>query len=258
MSLKKPFLAIFSLGALSALALPLSAQVAEQAAREQARNLVRSRLHLKPDQFLQIHRDEELEQSLALVGRPGLFVYRLSRAGDEIKGEAVLHHILTDADPAYIVAVSSGDASMFRVHGFTDSRAEFERLIATKGMKVASSEQAESIANVYRDVNPENWSMTPISSLLDLKQAAERQCQTAPFDPYGKPFEDWWRQARPLYADVPFEETATPNEIGYRVEWSVLSAPGSDSCGGAALRATLEMGRNGEIGKLTLLPARAK
>jgi len=258
MSLKKPFLAIISLGALSALALPLSAQVAEQAAREQASNLVRSQLHLKPEQFLQVHRDEELEQSLALVGRPGLFVYRLSRAGDEIKEGAVLHHIFTDADPTYIVAISAGDASAYSVHGFTDSRAEFERLVTTKGMKVVRPEQAESIANVYRSVNPENWSMTPISSLLDLKQAAERQCQTAPFDPDEKPFEAWWRHARPLYADVPFEETARPSGIGYRVQWGVLSAPGSDSCAGAALRATLEVGRNGEIGKLTLRPARAK
>jgi hypothetical protein len=100
--------------------------------------------------------------------------------------------------------------------------------------------------------------MTPISSLLDLKQAAERQCQTAPFDPNEKLFEAWWRRARPLYADVPFEEAARPSGTGYRVEWSVLSAPGPESCGGAPLRATLEVGRNGEIGKLALLPVRSK
>ncbi|MCU1335796.1 MAG: hypothetical protein JWO19_1377 [Bryobacterales bacterium] len=260
MSFRKLFLAIFRVVALSAFAASVGAQVTEQAGRDQARNLVRSQLHLKPDQFLQVHRDEELEQSLAvIVGKPGVFVYRLSRTGDEIKEQSVVHHIFTDAESAYIVAVRADDASMYSVHGFTDSRAEFERLMTTSGPRVASSEQAQSIVDFYRDVNPENWSMPSISSLLDLKQAAERQCQTVPFDPNEKDFEAWWRHARPLYADVPFRETARPSsDNGYLVEWIVLSAPGSDSCGGAPLRATLKVGSNGEIGKLTLLPVRSK
>ena len=70
MTFRKLFLIIFGLAALSMLVVPTNAQTTEQAAREQARNVVRSQLSLRPDQFLGVPRDEMLEQSLAVaVGR---------------------------------------------------------------------------------------------------------------------------------------------------------------------------------------------
>jgi hypothetical protein len=50
-----------------------------------------------------------LEQWLAtVVSRPSWseFIYKVSQSGDEIKANAVVHHIWMDADPTYIVAVS--------------------------------------------------------------------------------------------------------------------------------------------------------
>jgi hypothetical protein len=38
------------------------------------------------------------------------------------KEHSVVHHIFTDADPTYIVAVGT-DGTMYRIHGFSDSGA---------------------------------------------------------------------------------------------------------------------------------------
>jgi hypothetical protein len=67
-------------------------------------------------------------------------------------------------------------------------------------VKISSPDQAEALADFYRDVNPERRLLTPATGLLDLKQAAERQCQDVPFDPNEKGFEAWWRHAKPLYS----------------------------------------------------------
>jgi hypothetical protein len=257
MSVRMMLLTISGALMLSALALPTSAQVTDAAAREQTRDAVRSQLHLKPDQFLGVQRDEKLEQLLATVaGRSeGLeFIYQVSQAGDEIKGNAVVHHIFTDADPTYIVAVSPADGGLYRIHGFTDSLTEFGKLMAATKVKVLSPDQAEAVADFYREVNPERRSMTQISGSLELKQAAERQCQAVPFDPSEKGFEAWWQHAKPLYSGASFKQTAARTSSGYAVEWIVLSSPGAGLCGGAALRARLEVGSDGRVGELTFVP----
>lgn len=74
-------------------------QMTEQAAREQATSTIRSELHLKPDEFLDVRRDEGLERVLAsVVARPSWseLIYKVSQTGDEIKEHAVVHHILMD------------------------------------------------------------------------------------------------------------------------------------------------------------------
>jgi hypothetical protein len=118
-----------------------------------------------------------------------------------------------DVDFTYIVAISPRDGSTYRIHGFglAESLAEFQRLMTSLRMQVSSPDQAESVAEFYRKVNPENQEgLTPILSLLELKQAAERQCQTVPFDPIEKKFNAWWKHAKSLYAQISFEQTATP------------------------------------------------
>jgi hypothetical protein len=232
--------------------------VTEQAAREQARNTVRSQLNLRTDQFLGVHRDEALEEVLALaIGRRvgSEFIYRVSPIGDEIKEGAVVHHVSTDADLVYVIGISAADGSINRIRGFPDSLSEFDNLMAAARIKVSGSEQAEAVAGFYRGVNPENLSLTPISSLIELKQAAERQCQTSSFEAGEEAFDTWWKHARPLFAHVPFTQTATHHGSGYLVEWTVLSsAAPSGSCGGAPLRARLEVGSDGRISKLTFSP----
>jgi hypothetical protein len=261
MNMRRLFSTIFGMVVLSALAAPANAQVTEQAAREQARNAVRSQLHLKPDQFLGVHRDEELEQLLATttIGwRAGqVFIYKVSPTGLEIRENAIVDHVATDVDFMRIVAVSSVDGSIFGIHGFglAESLAEFEKLMTALRVHVASPGQAESLAEFYRKVNPENYeNLTPILTLLELKQAAERQCQSGlnSFDADQKAFTAWWNHAKPLYAKVSFEQTAVPHGSGYFVEWFILSsAAPNGNCGGAPLRVRLEVSSDGHVGKMT-------
>jgi hypothetical protein len=253
-NLKKLFLAISAASVLSVVAAPMHAQANEQTLRDQIRSAVRSQLHLKDDQFLAVQRDEPLEQELAIVtGKPGVFLYRVSQAGDEIKEHRVVHHIFMDADPTYFVAVS-GDGGMYRIQGFSDSLVEFRRLIAATKVKVESADQAEAVADFYREVNPQRTSMTPITSLIELKQAAERQCQTSSFDTGEQEFDAWWKHGESLYAGLPFRQTARPNGSGYIVEWTVLSSSALGLCGGAPLRARLEVRSDGQVGKLSFSP----
>ena len=265
MSMRKLFSTIFGIAVLSTLLVQANAQVTDQAAREQASNIVRSELrttvNLKPDQFLGVQRDEALEQSLALaVGRAGsTFIYRVSPSGDEIKKDAVVHHISTDADFMYIIAVGSADGSAYRIHGFapTESLAEFERLMTALKVQVSSPDQAEALADFYRKVNPGNHEgLTPIVRLMELKQAAERQCQSGvkSFDAGEKAFATWWKRAEPLYGALPFQQKAVPHGSGYLVEWIVLSSPSGENCGGDPLRAQLEISSDGRVGKVTFSP----
>jgi hypothetical protein len=259
MSIRKVFSTIFGIAVLSMLAGLANGQMTDPAARELARNAVRSQLHLKSDQFLNVQRDERLEQSLAsAVGkRAGSeFIYRVSQAGDEVKEDAVVHHISTDADLDYIIVLGPADGSSYRIHGFADSVAEFEKLTTAVGVKVSSPEQADSLAEFYRTVNPENMPLAPISSLIELKQAAERQCHSGvkSFDTGQEAFTVWWNRAKPLYAAVPFQQKTVHHGSGYLVEWTVLSSPSGENCGGAPLRATLEVSSDGHVGKVTVSP----
>jgi hypothetical protein len=262
MSIRKLFSTIFGMMMLSALVVRANAQLTEQAVREQARNTVRSQLNLRPDQFLGVQRDETLEQSLALaVGRSAgsEFIYKVSPTGYELKENAIVHHFTVDGDYVYIIAISPMDGATYRISGFVDSLAEFAKLMTAVGEKVSSPDQAESLADFYRKVNPENHEgLTPILGLLELKQAGERQCQSGAksFGAGEKAFTAWWDHATPLYAALPFQKRAVTHGSGYLVEWIVLSSPSGENCGGAPLRVQLEVSSDGQVGKVTFSPLR--
>jgi hypothetical protein len=250
------FITIFGL-MVSASPLLVNSQMTDQAAREQVLNVVRTELHLGLDKFLQTRRDEALEQSLAtVVARPSWseFIYKVSEDGDEIKEHAVVHHISTDGDPTFTVAINPGSGSLYRIQGFKDSPAEFNKLMTEANVKVLTSDQAGAVAGFYREVNPQRAPLVPLSSLLDLKQAAERQCQTFPFNPNEKNFEAWWRHAKPLYADASFRQTLVRSGSGYLVEWIVLSSQAKGNCGGTPLRARLKVSSNGHVDEPAFAP----
>lgn len=265
MSIRKVFSTIFGIAVLATL-VRANAQMTEQAAREQASNIARSALHstvdFKADQFLGIQRDEQLEQTLGIAvgGLAGsTFIYKVSPEGVELRENAVVYHTWTDVDPLFIVVVNPRDGSAYRIHGFGrgESVTEFEKLMTALKVHVASPDQAEALADFYRKVSPENYeSLSPILRLMELKQAAERQCQggAKSFDVGEKAFTAWWSHAEPLYAALPFQPKAVPHGSGYLVEWIMLSSPSGENCGGAPLRATLEVSSDGHVGKVTVSP----
>lgn len=238
-------------------------QTTEQEAREQASEVVRAEVRstgsFKPNQFLSVRRDEDLEASLAsvTVGWPSgpIFIYKLSPVGVEIKQNADVNHVIIDGDPTFIVAIPSADGAAYRIHGFglRESPAQFEQFVAALKVRISNSDQAEALADFYRAVNPGNDAgLTPITSFLALKQAAERQCvSSSSFSADEQAFAAWWKRARTLYSDSPLTQTASSKAGGYQVEWTVLSASAKGNCGGAPLRARLLVGSDGHVGELT-------
>lgn len=259
MSSPRLVLTILGMAALAVIKVPANAQVSDHSAREQALSAVRLQLHLEADKFLQVENDERLEQMLAaVVARPSWseFIYKVSEEGDEVKQHAVIHHIVTDGDPTFTVAINPASGSLYRIQGFPDSLAEFNELMTEASVKVLNLDQAKAVADFYRGVNPQRRSMTRIAGLLELKQAAEWQCQQVPFDPNEKNFEAWWKHGKPLYSGASFKQTATRSSGGYVVEWIVLSSPGGGLCGGAPLQARLQVGSDGRVGEITFVPLR--
>ena len=269
MNLRMLFSIFLGISLLSTLSLPSDAQMSEQAARGKASDVVRSELHTRVNfetgQFLSIQRDEDLERTLEIVsGRQTIltYIYRASPEGVELTRNAIVYHIWTDTDPLFIVAINSNTGAVFRVRGFgrEESLSEFEKLMTALAVNLTSPDQAESVAELYRRVNPEHYdNVTPVTRLLELKQAAERQCHNdaKSFDASEKAFADWWRRASSLYTALPFRQTALPHRDGYLVEWIVLSSSSAQNCGGAPLRAQLEISSDGQVGKLKFLPVRS-
>jgi hypothetical protein len=135
--------------------------------------------------------------------------------------------------------------------------ADFEKMMMTLKVRINNPDPAEALADVYRIVNPGNYqALTPVLSLMELKQAAEMQCQSGrvSFDDGEKLFTTWWQQAKRLYSVLPFRRKTDSQTIGFLTEWTVLSAPSGGNCGGAPLRAQLEIMSDGYIGKLSFLP----
>jgi hypothetical protein len=260
MSIRELLSVVFGTVLLSALAPLSNAQMTADAAHDLALKTVRSRSHLSADQFLDIQRNGHLEESLATatIGwrDAPVLIYEVSETGVEIKENSIIYHIMTDADPTFIVAISSGDGVVYCIHGcgLRESLVEFQGLITSMKVRVSDPYQAESFADFYRQVNPQNYEDSePLASLLELKQAAERQCLAGAksFDAGESVFNAWWKHAESLYAVLPFEEQAFPQGNGYKVEWIVASAPSRKSCGGVALRAELEVSSDGRVFELT-------
>src|SRR6185437_2671203 len=80
MTMKELLITVLTSGALAMYGTPANAQISEHAARNKARSVARSQLHLDPQFFLDVHRDEALEEELASVvgGLAGSeFIYRI-------------------------------------------------------------------------------------------------------------------------------------------------------------------------------------
>jgi hypothetical protein len=256
------------IGLIAGLAASANAQVTEQAAREKAKSIVQARLEAGPEhflddrKFLDVQRQENLEEELAEIvgGSAGLdYIYKVSEFGVEIKDHEIIYHTFFDVDPTYHVVVSRTDGAAYRVQGFSDSMAEFNRLIAAFKLQV-SGDRARGIADLYREIYRQRESITQIYSLLDLKQSAESRCENGSVASGERKFNAWWRHVKPFYKALSFDEKTVQHGEGYTVEWIVLSSADHNACGGAPLRMQVEIEKDGQIANLNFiaLPPYAK
>lgn len=260
MNIQKSFSMIVLLPVLATSMVFAKTMHTQENTQELALNTIRSELKLPSSQFVQVRRDEGLEDLLAIssVGWHAgpVFIYRLSQEGIEVRKNAIVHHVTTDAEANYIIAVLSVGGETFRVHGFNDSLVEYNRLIMESKIKLSSAEQAESLAEFYRYVNPENVPLTPVSTLLEMKQIAERRCQSqaTSFGTGQEKYLEWWERAKLIYARLSLQQKVELHNGSYLVEWVVLSTPSTLNCGGAPLRARVEINQNGHTSKIAFLP----
>lgn len=219
------------------------------------------RMHLKPDQFLSVLRDEKLERLLRIVAAGdadnGHFVYHVSQAGDEVRGNAIISHISIDSDLSYKMVVDATDGTLYRVSGFDDSFPEFNRLMSMLRVQAAYPDKAQAVAELYREINPERMSIAPVKSLLELKQAAELWCHAVhspSFEDGESAFDIGWSKAKRRYGTTKFAPSATRRTDGYLTEWIFLSSPSADLYGGAPLRGQLIVREDGQVEELRFVP----
>jgi hypothetical protein len=228
----------------------LHAQMSEPMARLKTLEAVHAKLELDESAFLAIYRDEPLEQRLAHVtGKLNVFLYLVSREGDEFLEDRVIHHIVTDGGPSYVVGIVTSDPRVYRIRGFNDSRAEFNAFTKALTLTIANADTAELLADFYREVNPDNFKdLTALRNLLQFKQMGELNCQTSDFGGSERAFETWWKIAKPRYRNLSFTPHTSRSDAGFLVELLTLSASSPRSCGGAPLRTRIPISKQGQVG----------
>ena len=96
----------------------LSAQVSEAAAQNLVRRHVLEFMKRKPDAFLEITREEELEKTFARFihdeREEPPFIFHVTDVGDEVRGNTVIHHVPTPSLWLYVAVSGSGRVFLFR------------------------------------------------------------------------------------------------------------------------------------------------
>jgi hypothetical protein len=229
-----------------------SAQMADELARKRAKAETLASLHFDATRYLSTQRREDLEQMFANVATAAgsVLFYKLSNEGDETRTGTVIRHIATDASLNYLVGVSCGNGTVFRIGGFIDSLAEFNRMMAILAIRIHESTQAVAIKDLYLAANPQNVSFVILDSLLDFKQWVERQCHErgGDFSSVDKEFTQWWVSHEMTYRNLKFSDEVIPFDDGFRVRFFTLSAPmRSGKCGAVPIAASIEISNAGQV-----------
>lgn len=245
------------LGGICFLAGISSAQVSEEQARKLAKSETITNAHLQADRFLSTQRRDDLELLFSNVagGVPGaVLFYKISNEGDEIRGNRVIHHLSMHAELNFVVAVSVASGTVFRVGGFADSLAEFNRLMMASRIEVRESKKVEAVVDFYLSCNPENVSFSILRSLLEFKQSVEKQCHEneGTFLSIDKAFNHWWTRHGMKYRQLKFETTIAPFHEGFRASFFTLSSTVKDwKCGAVPLQSNLEVSHLGIVKSIT-------
>jgi hypothetical protein len=238
------------------------AQITDEDARRQATDQILASLHVDARQYLKLRRREDIED-LYLASHGGItetvFFFEASNTGDEVKGTTVIHHLPTDAFLDFIVGVSATSGEVFRIGGFEDSLAEFNRLNLRNPVRVTRASQAEAIVNFYIAVSREKLTLTVLKSPMEYKQALERQCHErgGNFAFLQKEFGHWWTSKGSAYVNLEFKYLVAPSFEGFKVSFVIASSPiNSGRCGIVPVIATIEVLSSAVVSPITFGRAR--
>ena len=229
----------------------LVAQVDESSARKLALASIRSGLDLQPDDFLQLWRDEQLEQELAEAAQRQqvpLFVFKTSQTGVEFKDGIMTNHVHADGNDISTVAVNTSTGETYRIQGYKNSSAEFREMVLSIGLKIKNVSQVATLGIVYREINPDHLYDVGIPSILDLKHDVENRCSPELRPSDVRRFERWWKNAYAAYQEKSFKEVDASDGNSFFAEWVIFAAGGlNDSCAGKPVRIKLRMYGDGNI-----------
>lgn len=240
------------------------AQTSDERAREAAREAVQVSTE-RANSFFSVHRREDLEEVFLSVRffQGGRFerdpqIFEVTDGGYEFKNGSIDYHLSVHGPFLYFVAVANAPGGVFRIGGFKDSQSEFSRLAKYYNVKLRSEFQAQEYAGLYLRLDPAHYQLVQTTSLLQLKQLAERE-----FDDNYKGFSSgetrlnqWWAKHESALSRMSFKQTTTAVLEGFEVSFLTLSSidDKSQADGPTPLRVTLTLTKDGQIAQPTLTP----
>ncbi len=233
----------------------MSAQVGVAAARELARSQALEYLGRKPDAFLAIARQDELETTFGRFIHDGPggppFIFRLTDVGDEVRGNTVTHRVPTPSVRMHIAVSEAG--RVFLLKG-RDSLRQMKLLAHAYHVRIENDADARDYAVWCLTIDPENYVQARLGSVEELKEVAQlgfRYSYSTDAERESQ-FEHWWKAHEEQAANLNYDGSVVRKGSGFVVRFVDLSIVTAKHRyhPPVLLERSLYVSPNGEIGRL--------
>lgn len=229
---------LFLLTAALSAAAPAHAEISEMDAREKAKAAVREAWGTAPNNRTDVEaiRREDLEwrifgAQVKIKGRIAVpvYLYELSLSGYEILSpEDFVFFTVLDANPRWFVAVLRADGDLFKLAGFDEADAEFNRMASRIEFKVPREVSPVSWALDFLELTRGEEERRTYVTPLHLRQAIERHFygQYSPDSLSSKLYERWWRKYGKQVEKLRFEYEVEKREDRFLVRFVMAQLTG--------------------------------
>lgn len=245
-----------------------SAPVLESQAREIAKTATRNARGEGQEDFLSVHRREDLEDDLCRFIMLGAgtdpnpscaFLFQVSDDGYEFHKNKVNTHLSVHGPFIHYVVVSRDSGNVYRVSGFKDSLDEFNKMAKTFSIRITDDSDALRYDELYRAVDPTNLRLELPNTNLELKQLAEKRFYYSFYPDFNRAetrFDQWWKSEQKGLLQQTLGPIATKTSSGYLVTFLTVSDIGkrNPETGPGLLKASVEISTDGQVTGPTLSP----
>lgn len=245
--------------------------VSEPQARELAKTAIRNARGENQEDFLSVHRREDLEDNLCRFIMLGAstdpnpscaFLFQVSDDGYEFHKGKVNTYVSVHGPFIHYVVVSRDSGDVFRISGFKDSRDEFNRMAKAFSIRVTDDSDALRYAELYRAVDPTNLRLELPNTNLELKQLAEKRFYYSFYPDFNRAetrFDEWWKTERKGLLRQTLGPIATKTSSGYLVTFLTMSDidKRQPEGGPGLLEASVQISTDGQVTGPTLTAAAA-
>ena len=163
-----------------------------------------------------------------------IYLFEVSEAGCEpTTGAAKGCSVVVDADPRWYVAVARSTGDAYRLSGFEDSDAEFDRMVKDAHLWIEDELAAEDLGTLYFTLRfgPDDVEDGPhhtvVTGLMNLKHEAESDFYSSyPNGKAPKRFDSWWSDFSALKPRPELKAKAKKVASGYEVKVETLEKIG--------------------------------